>query len=104
MSTPLIRSMKVAGTFFRTPEEQEALKALAGAERDGYLIAEPGNEHDALAVKVVTDTGVHCGYIPAVWSGLCLVAFDLRSGVQQPCRLVIQANKTLEVFVTLDGE
>lgn len=104
MSTLLIRNMKVAGTFFRTPAEQEALKALAGAERDGYLIAEPTNEVDPYAVKVVTDTGVHCGYVPAVWSGLCLEALGLRAGGQQPCKLVIQANKTLEVFVTMEGE
>lgn len=104
MTRPLIRDMKVVGTHFRTTTEKAAIAALSGTDADGYLEAEPTNEHDRYAVKVCTMEGVHCGYIPATCSGLCLVAFSLEDGQRQPAKLVVQATKGIDVYVSVSGE
>ena len=75
MPQPILRNLKVVGTFFRTPGEKAKLMTRVGhAEPIAVAFApEPTNSHDEHAVGVMVQVGdewVHGGYIPATVSAL----------------------------------
>lgn len=70
---PIIRRAKIVGSSFRQEHEKAAYQALAQGDRLAFEM-EPANPADAFAVKVLTEEGVHVGYIPKEMSG-CLYAF-----------------------------
>jgi hypothetical protein len=101
-TTPLIRGLKVVGTFYRTKEEKAKLMTLVGLDAPVAIAfkAEPENPHDPHAVAIYTrvppvESGewVHCGYIPANVSAL--FARLLAEGDVVP-HLVATADVTLE--------
>ena len=77
MSYYIFRNIPVVGGYFRNEEEQQAAKALTKGD-EVELCAEPENEHDPLAVAVVSD-GYHIGYLPAHSSGALLLLAEVLS-------------------------
>lgn len=60
---PLIRDAKIVGNYFRDEAGKTAFDAVSPNDML-KLELEYDNEHDPYAVKVLTEAGVHIGYIP----------------------------------------
>lgn len=62
--TPMGRRVfRLKGLYYRTPSEQQRAVCL---QKDETLVLEPEphNAHDPYAIRVLTDDGVHIGYVP----------------------------------------
>lgn len=59
--------VEVVGGFYRSYEAKQCIKNLSNGD-NVYLLPEPSNPYDRNAVMVISETGLHIGYIKREWA------------------------------------
>ena len=59
--------VEVVGGFYRSYEAKQFIKKLSNGD-NVYFLPEPSNPYDSNAVMVISDTGLHLGYIKKEWA------------------------------------
>jgi hypothetical protein len=83
-SAVLLDHCIIAGPQYRKPFEKKRLAEMK--KGDALILArEPTNSHDPKAVQVLSDDGVHVGYVPRPLNipifGLLEAGFEVRAGI-----------------------
>ena len=105
---PLLRNVPTVGQYFRSSDVKDKINRYIGSTHlPARLDAEPTNEHDKYAVKVVVlfpdGTTEHVGYIAATVSALVFAWLGAGDTSTDVCtvNIVGKAGKA-EILVTLE--
>lgn len=75
---PVIRDARIMGVSFRDTAAQNRYQQLVQGEQLA-IEPEPANEFDPYAVKILTQDGVHLGYVPKEISAVLHVLTDVHA-------------------------
>lgn len=96
--------VEVVGGFYRSYEAKQFIKKLSNGD-NVYFLPEPSNPYDRNAVMVISETGLHIGYIKKEWAvdvNIELKKHDLRGWVYGEIESSYQFDIIIDSFCNTD--
>lgn len=96
--------VEVVGGFYRSYEAKQFIKKLSNGD-NVYFLPEPSNPYDRNAVMVISETGLHIGYIKKEWAedvNIELKKQDLRGWVYGEIESSYQFDIIIDSFCDTD--